>query len=75
MKYIAFKDTYNEQVYDTETMKITWTNYPKIFIQCSENFKPVLSRKTCKVTESRKKANPNVVQFYKKYFKKNLLRK
>ena len=46
MKYIAFKGTYNEQVYDTETMKITWTNCPDIFVQ---HVKPVLSRKTWKV--------------------------
>ena len=49
MKYIAFRGTYNEQIYDTETMKITWTNCPDIFVPCSENVKPVLSRRTWEV--------------------------
>jgi len=49
MKYIAFRGTYNEQIYDTKTMKITWTNCPDIFVPCSENVKPVLSRRTWEV--------------------------
>jgi hypothetical protein len=49
MKYIAFRGTYNEQIYDTETMKITWTNCPDIFVPCSENVKPILSQKTWEI--------------------------
>jgi len=46
MKYIAFRGTYNEQIYDTKTMKITWTNCPDIFVG---NVKPILSQKTWEI--------------------------
>lgn len=30
MKYIAFKGTYNEQIYDSTKNEIVWTNSPEI---------------------------------------------
>lgn len=46
MKYIAFKGTYNEQIYDTDKNEIRWTNYPEIVVTTTSNFYPRLNRKT-----------------------------
>ncbi len=39
MKYIAFPGTYNEQVFDTQTLIISWT-FNDITVQCTPDFKP-----------------------------------
>ena len=45
MRYVAFEGTYNEQIWDSETMTVIWPANPELII---EQVKPVLSRKTWK---------------------------
>jgi hypothetical protein len=51
MKYIAFRGTYNEQIFDTETLIISWT-FNDATVQCTPDFKPKLTRKTWKRYET-----------------------
>jgi len=43
MRYIAFEATYNEQIWDSDTMLVTWTKHPGLIIK---EVRPVLTRKT-----------------------------